>query len=54
MDRYTKIEYMCTYCGARTVRVAWTGRPSPGYCSARSNAANGKKWPHRWVVNRRL
>ena len=53
-DKYQKIEYMCTYCGAREIKPVWAGRPLPGTCKARTNCINGKKWPHRWVVNKRF
>lgn len=44
--KYDRIEYMCTYCGKRTVRVRWAGRPEPGTCPRR----NGNS-PHRWIIN---
>lgn len=52
MDRYTKVEYICTYCGERITKVAWAGQPNPGTCKRRKDAINGRNWPHSWVINR--
>ena len=43
------IEYMCRYCGAKMLRTAQSGRPSPGKCPRKT----GDK-PHSWVINRKL
>lgn len=43
------IEYMCTYCGKKQVKLSAMGRPLPGTCSRR-----GKNMPHRWVINRKF
>ena len=43
------IEYMCRYCGRKTIRVKALGRPSPGMCTRR-----GKNQPHSWIKNREL
>lgn len=55
MGKYTKVEYMCAFCGERIVKPVWAGRPVPGTCIARSRSmgGTGRKWPHRWIVNRR-
>ena len=45
------VEYMCSYCGAKSSRHEGTGKPFPGNCPKRSS--NGKKYPHVWVVNRK-
>jgi len=43
------VEYMCTYCGTKTIRNVNMGRPQPGKCPRKT----GNK-PHSWVVNRRF
>ena len=53
-DKDKRIEDMCTYCGMKQVRSKQFGRPSPGTCNKRSNSINGKKWPHKWIINRTL
>ena len=47
-----KVEYMCTYCGQKTIRSESIGRPQPGNCARRPRDASGKPGPHRWVKNR--
>lgn len=42
------VEYMCTYCGTKQVRLKNFGRPQPGVCPRRI-----KGMPHRWVINRK-
>ena len=44
----TNIEYICTYCGKKTVRAGNQGRPVPGKCPRKT----GDK-PHTWVVNKK-
>lgn len=46
--------YMCTYCGTTQLRSAVQGRPMPGYCPRRGNMKDGKPFPHRWVISRRI
>lgn len=46
-------EYMCTYCGAKRKLSNGSGRPMPGDCPRRRNTANGKTFPHRWIINRK-
>ncbi len=48
-DKPISIEYMCNYCGQKTLRGPKAGKPQPGKCSKRTN-----NQPHRWVVNRKL
>ena len=48
-----KIEYICTYCGNRSIRLISTGRPMPGRCPAKSKIV-GKSVPHTWVKNRTM
>lgn len=43
------VEYMCTYCGRKEVKLKTNGRPMPGKCSRRSG-----NMPHRWVKNREV
>lgn len=44
-----RVEYMCSYCGKKEIRLKSIGRPMPGKCPRR----NGDM-PHRWIVNRTL
>lgn len=46
------VEYMCSYCGAKSQRREGTGRPQPGSCPRRPRVA-GKPRPHVWVTNRK-
>ena len=46
--------YMCTYCGKTELRRADQGRPMPGHCPRRGNMKDGKPYPHRWVVSRKI
>lgn len=48
-----RVEYMCTYCGTKSVRFIEHGRPFPGVCARRGKTKAGKTFPHRWVVNRK-
>jgi hypothetical protein len=48
------VEYMCRYCGARTVRTQTSGRPLPGNCSRRPKNSMGKYQPHSWVISRKF
>ena len=43
------IEYMCRYCGAKMLRSAQSGKPSPGKCPRKTGDR-----PHSWIINRRL
>lgn len=44
-----RIEYMCSYCGKKTIRTSIQGRPLPGKCPRKSGDR-----PHSWVKNREL
>ena len=44
-----RIEYMCIYCGKKTMRNESAGRPMPGKCPRKSNGG-----PHIWRKNRVL
>ena len=46
--------YMCTYCGKTELRRQDQGRPMPGYCSRRSNMKDGKPYPHRWIISKKI
>ena len=46
--------YQCTYCGTTQLRSPLQGRPAPGYCPRRGNMKDGKPYPHRWVVSRKI
>ena len=46
--------YMCTYCGTTRLQRADQGRPLPGYCPRRGNMKDGKPFPHRWVISRKI
>lgn len=43
------VEYMCRYCGKKTLRGKSMGRPQPGACPRK-----GKNQPHSWVKNREI
>ena len=45
----SSIEFMCTYCGHKSLRGVNAGRPMPGKCPRRTG-----NQPHRWVINRKL
>ena len=47
------IEYMCTWCGKKTIRLSSRGRPEPGNCPRKSKDAKGHNRPHTWVINRK-
>ena len=46
--------YMCTYCGKTELRQPERGRPMPGECPRRGNMKDGKPYPHRWVISRKI
>ena len=46
--------YQCIYCEKTELRTKFQGRPMPGHCSRRGNMADGKPYPHRWVVSRKI
>ncbi len=48
MEKFKRIEYMCTYCGTKISKMASMGRPMPGKCPRKAGDQ-----PHRWVVNRK-
>ena len=43
------IEYMCRYCGQKTMLSQSRGRPEPGHCPRKNR--NGA---HSWIINRRF
>ena len=47
-----RVEWMCTYCGAKTVKPATMGRPMPGKCPRKAKNAKGIQGPHSWRKNR--
>lgn len=47
------IEYMCRYCGKKSIRSQNAGRPMPGICRRKSEVSGGKSLPHSWVINRK-
>ena len=47
--RVKKIEYICTYCGKKTIRSEMIGRPEPGKCPRKTGDR-----PHTWQKNRVL
>jgi len=49
----TRVEYMCKYCGQKSIRTLQMGRPLPGNCS-RKPKRMGKSQPHSWVINRKM
>lgn len=49
-----KIEYMCTWCGKRAIKMAAAGRPEPGTCPKKGTTRDGKGKPHTWVINRKI
>ena len=52
-NEYRNVEYMCTICGKKTSRISTMVRPLPGHCPRRPIAFDGKRGPHRWVINRK-
>lgn len=54
MSEYTRIEYICSFCGMKTSRAVSCGRPSPGVCSKKGKTKNGQGKPHTWRINRRF
>lgn len=49
-----RIEYMCSWCGRKTTRLATAGRPEPGQCPKKGKTNDGKLKPHTWVINRKI
>ena len=49
MGTIKKIEYMCIYCGKKTIKSQALGRPEPGKCPRK----NGDR-PHTWRINRKI
>ena len=47
-----RVEWMCTYCGEKTVKTATMGRPMPGKCPRKAKNAKGIQGPHSWRKNR--
>lgn len=43
------IEYMCSQCGKKQVKLKTMGRPEPGKCPRKT----GNR-PHSWVKNREV
>ena len=48
MAQTKHVEYQCTWCGKRVIKVDGTGRPLPGKCPRK-----GGDKPHTWVINRK-
>lgn len=48
------IAYICSYCGARQVRSATSGRPSPGTCARKGKTRDGRSKPHSWVIDKKF
>ena len=42
------VEYQCTWCGKRVVKIEGKGRPEPGRCPRK----DGDK-PHTWTVSKK-
>jgi|InofroStandDraft_1065614.scaffolds.fasta_scaffold07974_8 DNA-directed RNA polymerase subunit RPC12/RpoP len=49
-----QIEYVCSYCGKKSVRSETMGRPAPGQCPRKGKTLDGRSKPHTWVKNRTL
>ena len=47
-----RVEFLCTWCGKRTMCSATHGRPEPGVCPKRSSATRER--PHVWLKNRKF
>lgn len=52
-ERRGWVEYMCSYCGAKSQRREGTGRPQPGTCGRRGKTNTGRSKPHVWITNRK-
>lgn len=50
----TKVEYICTWCGQKTVTFISNGRPFPGRCPRKPKDSEGKMKPHTWTINRKF
>lgn len=44
-----KVEWMCTTCGRKEIKIGNVGRPKPGSCPKKKNQSH-----HTWVKNRTL
>lgn len=53
-QKYKAIEYICTWCGTKSLRALNAGRPSPGDCPRRPKSKGGNPSPHVWRVNRKV
>ena len=53
-NKISSIEYICTWCGAKIIRGATSGRPSPGNCPRKPKDRDGKMKPHTWRINRKI
>ena len=40
-------EYICSYCGTKTLRSIMSGRPAPGNCTRKPKLKNGNSRPTR-------
>ena len=54
VKKFVNVEYMCRWCGGKSVRPRTAGRPLPGNCSRRPRNRLGKPQPHSWVINRKF
>lgn len=48
-DIKRNVEYMCSYCGKKQVKLINMGRPMPGTCPRRNGSM-----PHRWITNKKF
>ena len=54
IKKIINVEYMCRYCGARTVKPQHGGRPLPGNCPRRPRNRMGQPQPHSWALSRKF
>lgn len=52
--KVVRVEYMCRWCGTKTLKSVLAGRPLPGNCPRRPKNRMGKSQPHSWVINRKF
>ena len=52
MGNIHTIEYICTYCGKRTLRSSISGRPYPDNCPRKPKNKDGSMKPHTWRISR--
>lgn len=54
LNKPTRVEYMCSYCGRKETRGIMMGRPTPGECLRKGKTAFGKSKPHSWRINKKF